>query len=275
MVPNASSSRREADGHSVTDQRADPISTLVKLAAEGRELDDESQPGTADADFDRWLHKVSEHLQQHFGPESALEWQSLSDSPLVYGGHYHDNEQAWRIFRIAIRQRLNWLAELPKRLREQASALEKVQTSALEEGRREIRLDIRARAFIDPSRVDELKNLHSTKFDFSKLIRLCEELNAAFAIGSYFAVAILGRALVDHVPPIFSQRTFADVANNYAGTKSFKASMQTLDRSLRNIADQHLHSSIRSSEILPNARQVDFGNDLDVLLSEIVRLCQQ
>ena len=259
----------------MTYQRTDPIATIVKFAAEGRELDDESNPVRADADFDRWVHKVSEHLQEHFGPESALEWQSLSDPPLVRGGHYSDDEQAWRIFRIAIRQRLTWLAELPKRLREQASELDKVQTSALEEGRREVRLDIRARAFIDPNRVEELKALHSTKFDFSKLIRLCEELNAAFASGSYFAVAILGRALVDHVPSIFGQRTFGEVANNYAGAKSFKGSMQTLDRSLRNIADQHLHSPIRSSETLPNARQVDFGNDLDVLLSEIVRLCQQ
>jgi hypothetical protein len=83
---------------------------------------------------------------------------------------------------------------------------------------------------------------------------------------------MLGRALVDHVPPIFDQHTLAEVANNYAGTKSFKASIQTLERSLRNIADQHLHSSIRSSETLPNARQVDFGNDLDVLLAEIVRI---
>jgi len=73
-------------------------------------------------------------------------------------------------------------------------------------------------------------------------------------------------------PPIFDQRTFTEVANNYAGTKSFKASIRTLDRSLRNIADQHLHSPIRSSETLPNARQVDFGNDLDVLLAEIVRI---
>lgn len=256
----------------MTDQRTDPVAALVKLAAEGRELDDESQPVMADADFNRWVYKVSEHLEQHFGPESALEWQSLSDSPLVHGGHYYDDEQAWRRFQVAIGQRLNWLAELPKRLREQASALEKVQKSALAEGRREIRLQTTARAFIDPSRIEELKQLHSDKFDFSKMIRLCEELNASFATESYFAVAMLGRALVDHVPPIFDQHTLAEVANNYAGTKSFKASIQTLERSLRNIADQHLHSSIRSSETLPNARQVDFGNDLDVLLAEIVRI---
>ena len=187
----------------MTDQRADPVATLVKLAAEGRELDDESNPVTADADFDRWVHKVSDHLQEHFGPESALEWQSLSDSPLVQGGHYYDDDQAWRIFRVAIRKCLNWLAELPKRLREQASALEKVQTSALEEGRREIRLQTTARAFIDPSRIEELKQLRSDKFDFSKMIRLCEELNVSFATESYFAVAMLGRALVDHVPPDF------------------------------------------------------------------------
>lgn len=256
----------------MSDESADPIVALVKLASEGRDLKDESDAVGADSAFDYWVHRVSEYLQQNFASELALEWQSLSDSPLVHGGHYYDDDQAWRMFRVAVRQRLNWLAELPKRLREDASALEKVQKSALEEGRREIRLETTARAFVDPSRIEELKQLRSDKFDFSKVIRLCEELNASFATESYFAVAMLGRALVDHVPPIFDQHTFTEVANNYAGTKSFKASMQTLDRSLRNIADQHLHSPIRSSEALPNARQVDFGNDLDVLLAEIVRI---
>ena len=149
----------------------------------------------------------------------------------MHGGHYYDDEQAWRIFRIAIRQRLNWLAELPKRLREQASALEKVQTSALEEGRREIpRLDIRARAFIDPSRVEELKKLRSTKFDFSKLIRLCEELNAAFASGSYFAVAMLVARSSIMCRRSSAKAHLAEVANNYAGTSRSK------DRCKRSIA---------------------------------------
>jgi hypothetical protein len=187
----------------MNDESSDSIAVLVKLASESRALKDESNPVTADSAFDYWVHRVSEHLQQNFGPELALEWQSLSDSPLVQGGHYYDDDQAWRMFRAAVRQRLNWLAELPKRLREDASALEKVQKSALEEGRREIRLQTTARAFIDPSQIEELKQLRSDKFDFSKMIRLCEELNASFATESYFAVAMLGRALVDHVAPDF------------------------------------------------------------------------
>jgi hypothetical protein len=116
-----------------------------------------------------------------------------------------------------------------------------------------------------------LKKIVSSNFDFSKLIRMCEELNTSFATECYFAVAMLARAILDHVAPIFGSRTFSEVASNYAGSKSFKASMQTLESS-RNIANQHLHGQIRSKEVLPNAKQIDFSNDLDVLLSEIVRL---
>jgi hypothetical protein len=48
--------------------------------------------------------------------------------------------------------------------------------------------------------------------------------------------------------------------------------MEHLDKSLRKIADAHLHPQIRKKEILPNKTQVNFSNDLDVLLSEIVRI---
>ncbi len=253
----------------------DRFDELVKLSAEGRKLKDQSQPVRADSAFDYWVHKVSEHLQSHFTAEVALEWQSLRDSPLVHGGHYNDDEQAWTLFRIAIRERLDWLAGLPKRFVEDATTPEKIQSSALAGGRREIQFDTKARALIDPTRIEEIKGLSSAKFDFLKLIRLCEELNICFATECYFAVAMLSRSLVDHVAAIFGARTFSEVANNYAGTKSFKASMQTLEKSSRNIADQHLHGPIRSSETLPNSRQVDFGNDIDVLLAEVVRIQKQ
>jgi hypothetical protein len=86
------------------------------------------------------------------------------------------------------------------------------------------------------------------------------------------AVAALTRALLDHVPPIFGVASFAEVANNYRGSKSFRESMQHLEKSARNIGDAHLHTQIRRRETLPSATQVNFGNDLDVLLAEIVRL---
>jgi hypothetical protein len=86
------------------------------------------------------------------------------------------------------------------------------------------------------------------------------------------SVAMLVRSIVDHVPPIFSCNSFAAVGSNYGGSTSFKSSMQHLDKSLRKIADSHLHTQIRRTESTVTAQQVSFSADLDVLLSEVVRL---
>jgi hypothetical protein len=48
--------------------------------------------------------------------------------------------------------------------------------------------------------------------------------------------------------------------------------MKNLNASSRKIADQYLHTHIRNKEVLPNEQQIDFLNDLDVLLSEIYRV---
>jgi hypothetical protein len=115
--------------------------------------------------------------------------------------------------------------------------------------------------------------LRPGNFDLRRLIRLCEEIDISFRNECWFAIAALTREVLDHVPPIFNKNTFSEVANNYGGNgSSFKRSMQHLQCSLRNIADGHLHTPIRKSENLPTATQVNFANDLDVLLGEIVRI---
>jgi hypothetical protein len=124
---------------------------------------------------------------------------------------------------------------------------------------------------ISESRLAELRALKSPDFDFRKVIRLCEELNIAFQEECYFATAMLIRALLDHVPPIFRKEKFDEVASNYGG-KSFKGTMQHLQNAARNVADGHLHQHIRKSETLPTAQQVNCGQQLDVLLEEIVRV---
>jgi hypothetical protein len=86
------------------------------------------------------------------------------------------------------------------------------------------------------------------------------------------ALAALVRTVLDHVPPVFGYKSFSEIANSHAGGKSFKESMNHLDSSARKIADQYLHAQVRNSEVLPNIVQVDFSNDLDVLLAEIVRV---
>jgi len=126
--------------------------------------------------------------------------------------------------------------------------------------------------YVDKSRIQELKAISTTKFDLSKLINILEEMNVCNQKQCYISVIMLTRALLDHVPPIFSFKKFSEVSNNYAGTRSFKDSMVHLEKSSRKIADQYLHSQIRQKESLPNKTQVNFLNDIDVLLSEIVRV---
>lgn len=126
--------------------------------------------------------------------------------------------------------------------------------------------------YIDKSRIEELENVTKKDFDLSKLIRMLEEMNICYQNSCYFGVILLARAIMDHVPPIFGYSKFSEVANNYKGSKSFKESMKHLEESCRKIADQHLHCQIRKSEVLPNKTQIDFKNDIDVLLAEIVRI---
>jgi hypothetical protein len=126
-------------------------------------------------------------------------------------------------------------------------------------------------SFVNVDRLNELRAIESNKFDLAKLIRLSEELNACYANDCFFAVALLVRAILDHVPPIFECRSFTEICNNYSGGKSFKETMMHLDNSCRKIADAYLHFHIRDRESLPNKTQVDFSSELDVLLGEIAR----
>lgn len=126
--------------------------------------------------------------------------------------------------------------------------------------------------YVDESRIADLRSIERTTFDLRKLIALCEELNQCYRGQCYHAVAALTRAVIDHVPPIFGCRSFAEVANNYAGSRSFKDSMRQLETSARAIGDQHLHTQIRDREVLPSRVQVDFSQVMDVLLAEITRI---
>ncbi len=131
--------------------------------------------------------------------------------------------------------------------------------------------DSTKRNYVDGLRIEELKGIDNQDFDLARLIQLCEEINVAYKNKCYISIAMVTRAIIDHVPPVFGVSNFSEVANNYAATKSFKDSMKLLEGSLRNVADSHLHVQIRRKETLPTFTQVDFRAVLDVLLSEITR----
>lgn len=126
--------------------------------------------------------------------------------------------------------------------------------------------------YVDKSRIDELQSVSNNgKYDLKRLLRLIEELNSNWKDANYYSTAMLVRAIIDHIPPIFNCKSFKEVCNNYKGSKSFKEATQNLQLSLRNIADSHLHSHIKKEEMLPNKTQVNFSNTLDLLLAEAIK----
>jgi hypothetical protein len=127
------------------------------------------------------------------------------------------------------------------------------------------------RSFINIVRIEELKNLEVQNYDFKKLVRMLEEINDNYSFENYLSVSMLGRSIIDHIPPLFNFKTFNEVANNY-GNASFKKNMSHLNVSMRSIADNYLHMPIRKNETLPNENQIDFSRELDFLLAEIIRI---
>lgn len=125
--------------------------------------------------------------------------------------------------------------------------------------------------YVAPQRILQLRNIKGSRWDLARLVRMLEELNLASEQDAHVTTAMLVRAIADHVPPIFGQKSFSEVANNYAAGRSFSDQMKHLDTSMRKVADGLLHQQVRPKEALPTAQQVDFRSALDSLLAEVVR----
>jgi hypothetical protein len=126
--------------------------------------------------------------------------------------------------------------------------------------------------YVSNNRIDELLTIKNNNYDLSKLIKLLNELNDAAEKVNVFTIAMILRAIIDHIPPIFNKNTFSEVLNNYSWTKSNRELMERLELSFRKIADSYLHTVIRKKEIIPSPKQVDFRAELDVLLCEIISI---
>lgn len=129
-------------------------------------------------------------------------------------------------------------------------------------------------AFVAEGRIEALRQLREPSLDPVRLIRLLEEINICYEKNCFMAVAMLIRAFTDHVPSVFGVNGFAQVLSNAPGTsRSFKESMSHLDKSLRKIADAHLHVPMRVRETVPVRQQVvGFQGDVDILLAEVIRM---
>lgn len=126
--------------------------------------------------------------------------------------------------------------------------------------------------YVNAERLVELRKLKSTAFDLSKVIRFCEEINDNWERGNFYSVGLLGRSIINHIPPVFGPYTTFDQVVANGSSSSFKKNAKSLNESLRSIADSYTHHIIRKKDTLPNEQQVDFRANLDILLSEIIRI---
>ena len=258
---------------------------LDKLSIKGTTLLRGGHVSSARRLHESWCDEVTKWLMDTF-PDSGFpaEWSAIGQCPP------EDNFMFQTLFESLVNSRLGWLGRLPTRasikglqarisnrkpltesideILKSPPAIPQAGTVATDSGvTKPLTYD-----YISTDRIAEIDGLSNGKFDISKLVRLCEEINHCDTNDCYLTLIMATRAIIDHVPPIFNCKNFAEVANNYGGSSSFKSSMEHLDNSSRSIADKYLHEQIRSRETLPTKQQVYFANDLDLLLSEVVRI---
>ncbi len=81
------------------------------------------------------------------------------------------------------------------------------------------------------------------QFDCAKLLRLVEELNDNYVRGGTYAVHVILRAILDHIPPLLGCANFTAAVNNYPWGRTDRAYMKRLlDFKLQ--ADDALHRQI-------------------------------
>jgi hypothetical protein len=108
----------------------------------------------------------------------------------------------------------------------------------------------------------------------AKVIQFCHEINGTFNSGHFLGTALLIRALINHVPPIFGYERFDQVVSQ--STKSRKELFKPLDDIARDVADLHTHDTIRHKENLPTKRQLEpFKPNVEILLQEIITELQK
>lgn len=124
-------------------------------------------------------------------------------------------------------------------------------------------------SFLNNEILFELKSIENKKFDTKKLVKFCEELNDSYGIGNYLSCALLIRAVMNHIPPIFRAENFSQVVANSG--RSIKAVLTHLEDQARPIADLYTHILIRSKEQLPSKHQIEpYKPSFEILIQEII-----
>jgi hypothetical protein len=104
--------------------------------------------------------------------------------------------------------------------------------------------------YIPTDMIEKLRQLQNDKFNLRKLISLLEEINDHYSRKNIYGFFAILRAITDHVPPIFNQKTYDSVVSNHGwATKSDKNHIESLTH-FRKIGDNALHTQISDKQDL-------------------------
>ena len=234
---------------------------IEEFEKKGESLLDIKDPQKAGIQFDAWVDEVGRWLQT-VAPDSDLytEWEYLGGADLVAGNRDDNVHTAgWQI-KMAVNKRLFWLSRLPADSTDSLSILADDPSAAARTA---------TRAYVDLMRIDQLKSISSKQFDLSRLIRLCEELNINFTEKCCLGTIMITQAIIDHIPPIFGCSTFSAITAENSGSNAFKQAIRNLSDGFGKIAGRYLNRQIKDIEPLPAISQVDFSEEIDILLVQI------
>jgi hypothetical protein len=101
--------------------------------------------------------------------------------------------------------------------------------------------------YIDAQTIEKIEKIPAAprQLNYSKLLRLIQELNDNYAKGNAYAAHALLRSILDHIPPALGCDDFKAVANNYSWGRTDKAYMQKL-LDFKSQANDALHRKISS-----------------------------
>jgi hypothetical protein len=96
--------------------------------------------------------------------------------------------------------------------------------AAVADARRDESAPLRESCYVNPNRIEAIKQLPIDRFDYKKLLRLLQELNLVYRSEAYMATAMLIRSITDHVPPLFGVRGFSESREQLLGVKIIQRS---------------------------------------------------
>jgi hypothetical protein len=237
-----------------------------------KKIEDLKSSKNDSTEFKKWIRSTKFLIENNFGIDSdyCKDFSSIRYTPIHIAFSDSSINELCDNTLLEKSEFLNGLEQAESLLKSYIKELDEYPDDT-ENSSNQINFD-KSKVFVDINRIEELSKIKNDKFDLTRLVQLCKELNIATTSNSYLTITMITRTIINHIPPIFNYKTFKEVANNCNAGKSFRELMLRLEESSRKISNIHLQKLISSSETLPNYTQVNFTPEMDCLLSEIITI---